>query len=298
VATIKETRLLLIRAGIIILIFCAVAGLWSASKSVLPENVVGGAIWGGIAAILFYLAWQFSMRLGKQGRFLKRSPGDKRFLSSSLLDQLKNKPTSAQGISQHKDSVSPEELETDSSLAAVNDQLLVRLTQDLKSGQHDRGLWIKALAMADGNKSLRKRAAIYFRLRAERLQKEAEQQRARLELKRLRPYKILAKRQKAKARALRRQAVAKRARALRSTWRNVLALVFGYLIIATLILIIYGVNSLLPANRDPMFMPSKKLELAHILGYSNTDVQVLLGICAFVSILSIIMYSLMDRDTN
>jgi hypothetical protein len=298
VATIKETRLLLIRAGIIILIFCAVAGLWSASKSVLPENVVGGAIWGGIAAMLFYLAWQFSMRLGKQGRFLKRSPGDKRFLSSSLLDQLKNKPTSAQGIGQHKDSVSPEELETDSSLAAVNDQLLVRLAQDLKSGQHDRGLWIKALAMADGNKSLRKRTAIYFRLRAERLQKEAEQQRARLELKRLRPYKILAKRQKAKARSLRRQAVAKRVRTLRSTRRNVFALVFSYLIIATLILIIYGAISHSPANLDPMYMPSRKLELARILGFSITDVLVFLGICAFVSILSTIIFSLMDRDTN
>ena len=297
-ATIKETRLLLIRAGIIILIFCAVAGLWSASKSVLPENVVGGAIWGGIAAMLFYLAWQFSMRLGKQGRFLKRSPGDKRFLSSSLLDQLKNKPTSAQGIGQHKDSVSPEELETDSSLAAVNDQLLVRLTQDLKSGQHDRGLWIKALAMADGNKSLRKRTAIYFRLRAERLQKEAEQQRARLELKRLRPYKILAKRQKAKARALRRQAVVKRARTLRSIRRNVFSLVFVYLITATLILITYRSISLSQANRDSMFMPSKKLELARILGFSSTDVLVFLGICAFVSILLTIIFSLMDRDTN
>jgi hypothetical protein len=140
VATIKETRLLLIRAGIIILIFCAFAGLWLATKSVLPDNVVGDAIWGGIGAILFYLAWQFSMRLGKQGKFSKRSPGDKRSLSSSLLDQLKNKPTSAQGIGQHKDSVSPEELETDSSLAAVNDQLLVRLRQELKSGQHDRAV--------------------------------------------------------------------------------------------------------------------------------------------------------------
>ena len=297
-ATIKETRLLLIRAGIIILIFCAFAGLWLATKSVLPDNVVGDAIWGGIGAILFYLAWQFSMRLGKQGKFSKRSPGDKRSLSSSLLDQLKNKPTSAQGIGQHKDSVSPEELETDSSLAAVNDQLLVRLRQELKSGQHDRALWIKALAMADGNKSLHKRTAIYFRLRAERQQKEAKQQRARLERKRLRHYKILAKRQKAKARALRRQAVVKRARTLRSIRRNVFALVSVYLITATLILITYTSISLSPANPDSMFMPSKKLEPARILGFSSTDVLVFLGICAFVSILLTIIFSLMDRDTN
>ena len=190
-------------------------------------------------------------------------------------------------IDQHKGSVSSEELETDSSLAAVNDQLLVRLTQELKSGQHDRGLWIKALAMADGNKSLRKRTAIYFRLSAERLQKEAEQQKARLELKRLRPYKILAKRQKATARSLRRQAVAKRARILRSIRRNVFALVFTYLIIATLILIIYRVISEVSANG------------ARILSYLSTqNVLVFLGICTFVSILSIIIYSLMDRDTN
>ena len=226
---------------------------------------------------------------------MKRSPGDKRFLSSSLLDQLKNKPTSAQGIGQHKDSVSPEELETDSSLAAVNDQLSVRLAQELKSGRHNRGLWIKALAMADGNKSLPKRTAIYFRLSDERLQKEAEQQRARLELKRLRPYKILAKRQKAKAQALRRQAVDKRARTLRSIPRNVFALVFVSLIIATLIMIIDRVISEDSAN----LMTSNNLDLARILGFSSTrDVPVFLGIFAFVSILSIIIYSLMDRDTN
>jgi hypothetical protein len=152
--------------------------------------------------------------------------------------------------------------------------------------------------MADGNKSLHKRTAIYFRLRAERQQKEAKQQRARLERKRLRHYKILAKRQKAKARALRRQAVVKRARTLRSIRRNVFALVSVYLITATLILITYTSISLSPANPDSMFMPSKKLEPARILGFSSTDVLVFLGICAFVSILLTIIFSLMDRDTN
>jgi hypothetical protein len=189
-------------------------------------------------------------------------------------------------INQHKDSVSPEGLDTDSSLAGVNDQLMVRLRQELKSGQHDRRLWIKALAMADGNKNLRNRAAIYFRLRAERLQNEAIPQKARLEPKRLRSYKTPAERQKAKARAIQRQAVAKRARTLRRIRRDLFVLVLTYLIIAVLILIIYRVISEDSANS------------ARILRYLNSrDVLVFLALFPFVSIIWVIISSLMNRDS-
>lgn len=243
-ATITGTGLLLIRAGIMFLTFCAVADLWLASRSVLPENLAAGAIRGVIATVLFYLAWRFSMGLGKQGRLLKRAPGDKQFPSSSLSDQPENKPASAQGVGQHKDSESPEMLETDSSLAAVDDQLFAMLAIEVKTGKQDWGLWMKALAMADGDKSLHKRTEIYFRLRAERLHKEAEQERARLVRKRLHPYVKLAKQQKAKARALRRRAAAKRASILRRIRRVVIALVFTSPMIGLLVFMIYGFLSI------------------------------------------------------
>jgi len=112
------------------------------------------------------------------------------------------------------------------------------LALEIKTGKQDRELWVKALAMADGDRSLRKRTETYFRLKAERQQKEAEEEKARLVLQRQQPYVLLAKQQEAKARALRRQVAAKRASSLRRSRRIIFALVFTSPIIVCLIIFI------------------------------------------------------------
>ena len=79
----NRARILLIRAGFILLAFFVITLLWAVSEAVLPGGILGGAIRGAVSVALFYIAWEVSIHLGEQQRLLKRAPRDK-----GQVDQL------------------------------------------------------------------------------------------------------------------------------------------------------------------------------------------------------------------
>ena len=69
----SRVRILLFRAGIIILAFVAIGLLWL-SKGILPEGYSGAALRGGISCAVFFVAWAFSMQVGEEGGVLNGAP--------------------------------------------------------------------------------------------------------------------------------------------------------------------------------------------------------------------------------
>ena len=75
-AMMNRGRLLLIRSGIIILAFFGIAFLWLVSDAILPESRLVKVLLGTWSVALFFLFWDFSMRLGEPGGLLNRTPRD------------------------------------------------------------------------------------------------------------------------------------------------------------------------------------------------------------------------------
>ena len=75
-ATMNRARLLLIRSGIIILAFFGIAFLWLVFDTILPENLLVNVLLGAWSIALFFLFWDFSMRLDQLGGLLNRAAKD------------------------------------------------------------------------------------------------------------------------------------------------------------------------------------------------------------------------------
>ena len=81
-AMVNRTRILIIRAGIMILAFLGIAFLLVISKAILPEGFIGGFIRYGIGVWLFFRAWDFaldfSVRHGESVKRRNRAPKQER----------------------------------------------------------------------------------------------------------------------------------------------------------------------------------------------------------------------------
>ncbi len=75
-ATMNRARLLLIRSGIIILAFFGIAFLWLVFDVILPENLLVNVLLGAWSIALFFVFWDFSMRLDQPGGLLNRATKD------------------------------------------------------------------------------------------------------------------------------------------------------------------------------------------------------------------------------
>ena len=178
----NRARLLLIRAGIIILAFFGVAFLWLISDAMLPESVFVKALFGAWSVALFFLFWDFSMQLGEPGGLLNRRPGDDGPPSSSLSHQLETESTSQRASDLNKDSKSLKELETTRGLATIDDRVLDSVAAELEAERRDEELWAKLLTTVDGADA--RREAIDIRLKAKRLQRKVEEERLKAEQRR------------------------------------------------------------------------------------------------------------------
>ena len=181
-ATVNRARILLIRAGIIISAFFGIALLWVVSEAILPESYLSSAIRGMVCVALFFLTWDFSMRLGAPGGLLSSAPRVDESLSSSLSNQHEAEPTSTRTSDQNKDSKSLKELETTGGLATIDDRVLDSVAAELEAERRDEELWAKLLTTVDGAEA--RSEAIDIRLKAKRIQRKAEEERLKAEQRR------------------------------------------------------------------------------------------------------------------
>ena len=149
-ATMNKSRLLLIRSGIMILAFFGIAFLWLVSDVFLPENRLIKALLGMWSVAVFFLFWDFSIRLGAD-----------RSLSSFPSNQ--HEPGSKRAGVQ---------FEFTKELTVDDDQIFDSATAEIEADPQDRELWAGLFSKADGADA--REEAIFIRLRAQRQQRQAE----------------------------------------------------------------------------------------------------------------------------
>ena len=147
----NRTGILIIRAGVIILALFGISLLLVLSEPFLT-GLIGGAIRAVACFSLFIYAWDFSKRIGEPGGWLNRAPKTGGHQANPTPDRMTNAAS----------------LKTQD----IDESYFGQVAQEMKQDHRDEGLWTKAYALAQGDRSRRK--SLYVEMRARKLFGEHE----------------------------------------------------------------------------------------------------------------------------